>query len=216
MRQDWWNLESIVGYDEPGDDEDDEGGEETDTGDEEDESEDESGEEEKKPDENVSGLKSALRKERMRAKKAERELKKLQNGKADQDTKDQSEKDKALKERDAALTKSEKLAQRLLKTEMESAIIKAAGKHNFRDLDDVLKLVDREQIEVDQDDDDPSTIEIDDDSVKSAVKKLADDKPHLLVADGDGEPSGSKFGGRKKSKDPLSEEVLKERYSALR
>src|SRR5690606_17927203 len=117
--------------------------------------------------------------------------------------------------------KATKLAAKLLTNAVDTAIIKVGTALKFRDLDDALKLVDRSEIDVEQDEDDPSDVEIDTKTVEAALKALAKAKPHLLIPDGDGdegsgEKSGSKFGGSRKSKDDLDEERLRELYPALR
>ena len=86
----------------------------------------------------------------------------------------------------------------------------------FVDLDDALRLIDRELIDVEQDEDEPDEITIDEKSVDDALKSLVSKKPHLI-----GEtkplPSGSKFGGGKHGKqEPDPDEALKDKYPALR
>lgn len=167
-----------------------------------------------KPDDNEA-LKSALRKERLARKKFEKEnrtLKKAQEGKQAQE---QSEADQAKERASAAESKGQKLAERLLRSEIDNAIIKVAGKMKFRDIDDALKLVEREDIEAEQDDDDPTSIELDEGSVETALKNLAKKKPHLLIAEGQGEPSGGKFGGSRKSTQDMDDDAMMARYDAF-
>ena len=54
------------------------------------------------------------------------------------------------------------------------------------------------------------------DNSTDALKALAKAKPHLLVAEGEGTKSASKFGGGQKSQDQLDEEALMAKYPALR
>jgi hypothetical protein len=181
------------------------------------EEEEESGEEEK-PD--VEGLKSALTKERKARREAERELRKEKRAKQDQQqTKDEenSEVKQTKAQLDAERLKSVKLAERLQTTAVDNLIMRYAG-DQFADLDDVLKLINRADIDVDQDDENPADITIDEDTVKDAVKRLAKSKPHLLKITGEGRGTGSEFGGSRnnKSDDALSEEVLMARYPAIR
>lgn len=198
------------------------GAETDDTGDESEESDDENeseeGEEEegkeKEPD--TTALKSALQKERRARKDFERKLKRLEQAQTDKENQEKSESDKAKENASKAESKAQKLAVKLRDSAIDNAIIKAAGKLKFRDTDDALKLVDREDIDIEQDEDDPTKIELDEDSVKSALDKLAKAKPHLIQADGQGERSGSKFnGGRGKSQQELDDAALMERYGAF-
>lgn len=166
--------------------------------------------------EDNTGLKSALQKERKAAKEAQRELRKAQARLEELDAKDKSETDKAKDDAAKASAKAEKLAARLRSTAVDNVVIKLGGKLKFRDIDDALQLVNRGEIEVDQDDEDPSDITVDEASVKAALEKLAKNKPHLIGADGQNEPSGSKFNGKKKSDKEADEEALAAKYPALR
>lgn len=165
--------------------------------------------------ENNDALKSALQKERRAAKQAQRDLKAALKRLDELDNKEKSESEKAKDEATKAAQKAEKLAKRLKTTAVDNAIIKLGGKLKFRDIDDALKLIDRDSIEVDQDDDDPSDISIDEGSVETALKELAKKKPHLIVAEGQEDKSGSKFNGRKQSQKEIDEEELRSRYPAL-
>ena len=173
--------------------------------------------EEDKGKEDTTALKSALQKERRARKINERELKKLQKAINDAGDKEKSESDKAKEDASKAESKAQKLAERLKESAIDNAIIKLSSKLKFRDTDDALKLIDRDSIEVDQDEDDPTKIELDEDSVKSALESLAKLKPHLILADGQGAPSGGKFnGGRGKSQQELNDSALTERYDAFK
>lgn len=194
--------------DDSDDDEDDEDEEDDDKGDKDDKS--------VKPENEA--LLAALRKERKRANIAEKALKKA-NASVDETTnKDLTEKEKAQKQASEAEKKSAKLAEKLLDGAVDNAIIKMATGLNFRDIDDALKLVDRGDIGVEQDEDDPSEIELDEKSVETALKSLAKSKPHLIMADGQGDRSGSRFGGGKSSKrtdKDAEDQVLRGKYAAL-
>jgi hypothetical protein len=216
QRTPWWLLDRIVGFDD-GEENDDESDDSESESEEEDE-EEESGEEEGKPaDDPVAGLKRALNAERRQRRQLERENKSLKKVKDSVEQGEQSEKDAAIARATKAETRSEKLAANLKQTTIDNSIIKFANKLKFRDVDDALALVRRDSIEVDQDEDDPTDIEFDEDTVEAAVKKLAKDKPHLLQVEGEGGETGGKLGGRRdRSKDGLDEESLKATYAALR
>lgn len=204
--------------DEESEDEESEGNEDDDEGSEdEDEDDDESPKITKK---DVEGLKSALRKERMARKKADRELRKLKAGKkpvddeSDEDDKDDDEKTKDSPKLAKEQEKNQKLATKLLDQAVDTAIIKHAG--DFKNTDEVLLLINRKEIEVDQDEDDPTEIEIDEESIIEAVKKLRKKSPHLLKSKEERVQSGSKFGGRKKTSKEPSDDALRKKYAALR
>jgi len=193
------------------DNDSDEGSEES----EESEEEDEEEKEDKDKPENTDALKSALRKERNLRKKEERERKALAKRIEDFDNKEKSETDKAKEDASKAESKALRLAAALKTTAVDNAIIKSAQKLKFRDIDDALKLVDREAIDIDQDEEDPSNIDLDEESVKSALETLAKTKPHLILADGQEDKSGSKFAGSRKSQKDMDEDALIDKFPAL-
>lgn len=169
--------------------------------------------------EDTAGLKSALKKERDARKKLERENRKLQKTKSDADLKDKTEVEQAQAREKAATEKAAKLAKGLREKALENVVGKLAAKHKFLDVDDALTLVDRSKITIDQDDEDPSDIEIDEASVEAALKALAKKKPHLIGDEEGGSGrtrTGSKFNGGKKTGSELEEEDLRARYPALR
>jgi len=188
----------------------------------EEESEDESEEEEDKSEEekpDVSGLKSALRKERKARRDHEKELKALRKFKEDLDGKKKTETETAQQERDKEKQKSDKLASKLQQQAVDFAISKIARKMKFQDEEDAILLVRRNDIEVEQDEDDPGEITVDEESVEEAVKDLLKRKPHLIREEKededeeDQESTGSKFGGKKKDRTGMSEEKLRNKYN---
>lgn len=205
---------SIVlrGFEGDGDEGEGEGSDDDDDGDEGEENEKKEGEGDSG---NTDGLKSALQKERRERKRLEREAKELKKFKDEAEGKTKSDTDKAKEDASKAESKAQKLAVKLRDSALDNAIIKAAGGLKFRDIDDALKLVDRDAIDIEQDDDDPSEIDLDEESVKTALEKLAKAKPHLIVAEGQGEKSGSKFNGGKKPSKQTDEDVLRSKYPAL-
>jgi hypothetical protein len=222
----WWlHLTEIIGFEEEEDDSEEDDEDESEEEDEEiesddeDEDEDDEGEDDDEDDEkpDVSGLKSALRKERMARKRAERELKKLKSkAKGEKPkSKEEDESEKSSAELEAEREKNQRLANRLRDQAIDRLILKHASK--FADPDDAVRLINRADIEYDQDEDDPSEIEVDEESVIDAVKTLAKKKKHLLATNaGRSSKSGSKFNGKKNSKKEPSDEELRRKYSALR
>lgn len=181
---------------------------------EENEEEEEENDDKGKP-EDTTALKSALQKERRDRKVLAKQVRELTKFKEDTDSKDKSETDKAKDEANKAVSTNSKLAAKLKQVAVDNAIIKIGGTLKFRDIDDALKLVDREGLDIDQDDDDPSEITVDEASVKTALSALAKAKPHLIIAEGQEQRSGSKFNGQKKSDKEIDEEDLRKRYPAL-
>lgn len=168
-------------------------------------------------DKDTAGLRSALQKERNDRKALAKQIKELQKFKDEAEAKDKTDGQKAQDAADKASKKAERLAVRLRETALENVVTKLATKHKFVDIDDALRLIDRDSITIDQDEDDPSDLIVDEKSVDKALKALAEKKPHL-VSDGEGLPaSGSKFAGGRKNNDPNADtEALKEKYPALR
>lgn len=168
---------------------------------------------EQKPD--VTGLKSALAKERAENKRKDKELKRLQKAQQAKEDAEKSDLEKAQGEAETSKAKAEKLAAGFLKTSLNSAIRAEATKLGFIDVDDALNGISRDDLEFEQDEDDPSDIDIDQKSVQKAVKALATKKPHFIKSGtDDGEPSGSQFGGSNKKK-KSSDDELRERYPSL-
>lgn len=217
-------------------------------GDEDDEDEDEDsskssksgkkgGKQEEDDEDGAAGLRSALKKERLARREAQRGLKKLQ-GEFDtfktQQTKGQEEEEQAKTkaQAEAATSKLEKVAAGFAKNAVDTALVRALSSPKapkFQDPDDVLRLIDRDDIDVDQDDDDPSKVSVDSNDVRQALKELAKRKPHLLIkGEGEGEggegdggsgKGGSKTGkfggGAGKDKGAARREELLKKYPAL-
>ena len=213
----WYLLDLITGFDEETDEteeesEEEEAEEEENDDEEEEESESSDDKAKKGKPTEAEALREALRKERKDRREAQKKARELEREKKTRDGKE-----KSAEEREAAAeAKSERLATKLRDTAVDNTITKLAAKFKFRDLDDALRLIDRDDVEVDQDEEDPADISVDEDSVETALKQLVEKKPHLLIGEGDGEESGGRFNGKKKAKDGLTDEVLRERYSALR
>lgn len=185
----------------------------------EDEDEEEEGDPPKEDKSDISGLTSALQKERADRKKFEKEAKSLRKLKEELDSKDATEGQKATKRAEVAELKATKLAGRLATQAVDMAIIKFANQLGFQDVSDALVQVKRDvEAWIDQDEDDPSEIEVDEKAVERAVKTLAEKKKYLLKPEGADEelPSGSKFGGGKNRGEEMDDATLRGKYTSLR
>lgn len=232
-------------------DEDDEDSEDGDDEDDEDEEDDDDKSKSKKskkskaktvPKADFDKVQAALKKERIARRRAEREAraakkaqgatKKAAGAKKAADGKGGKEE---ISEADTAAElerqeREKRLAKRLRDKEVDSVITKYARELGFEDPDDAVALVNRKDIEVDQDDEDPSDVEVDEDTVKLAVKALAKKKPKLLVdkkktrkkdddEDDDGDDGATKTGStfsKKSKKKEASEAELRRKYPRLR
>lgn len=199
--------------DEEEDDESDEDDEDSDDEDEEDEDEDEE-DKSKSKKKNIGGLKSALRKERMGHKKYKR-LYQQQLAKQKGKKPDSSKKEEEQEEDTGPTERERKLAVSLRNTAIDTVIQRYATKAGFLDPEDAVKLVKRSEIEYDQDEEDPTLIEIDEESVEDAVKDLARKKKHLLGSRNGKTRTGSKFGGKKKKGVP-SDDTVRAKYGLAR
>lgn len=170
---------------------------------------------EDRDDPNVQGLKSALDKERRRADALEKAAKAREKADEERKLAEQSEIDQARTREQKANDKAQRLASGFLNEKLANAITAEAQLLNFIDIDDALKGVDRSKITFSQDEDDPSNVTIDKDTVKAAVKALATTKSHFIkTGTDDGAPTGSAFGGTKKTK-PDEEATLRSMYPSL-
>ena len=201
----------------------DEGGEGDDDDDDGEEDEDEegkggSGSEEDEEDlaKKLEAAQEALRNERKLRRKIERESKRKLRQK---NTEKKETEDEELKQQlEAATTRTQKLAEGLLRSKIESSVVTEARKQGFIDPTDALTREVLAEIDYDQDEDDPSDIDIDTDSVIDAVKDLAKRKKHLVGEPGSG---GSRSGSRFRKKqggddDDLNDAALQGNYPSLR
>lgn len=165
--------------------------------DDDDEKDGDSDKDEKSEKEDTAGLKSALEKERRDRKKADKELKALRKFKEDEENKSKSEKDLAADKATKAEAKAARLAEGFKKTATNLEIIKIGGKLGFADIDDALSLVKRDDIDVEQDEDDPSDVSVDAKTVETALKALLKKKPHLAAKKSDEDDEDDEDEGRK-------------------
>lgn len=146
-------------------------------------------------DDDVSGLKSALQKERNERQKELKELKALRKAQQGREDAEKTDIERLTQAQERATEKIQKLANTLLNQAVESAILKAAQDAKFMDPTDALRPEILSAVTVTQDEDDPADITVDGDSVTAAVKALAKQKPHYLGGTTTSAPSASKFGG---------------------
>ena len=178
-----------------------------------------SGDGNQQPDD-LAGLKAALaaeRKEKKALAKANAALTKTQQAAADAE---KTEIQRLTDAQTATVAKTEKLAAGYKAKALETAVLAAAALAKFKDPTDALRSEVLAAIGVEQDEDDPTQVEVDPATVTAAIKALVKSKPHYLAAPikpGGGAPSGSRFGGANGGgqSDPKVEE-LKTRYPALR
>jgi hypothetical protein len=198
----YWLQNTIIIGREGEDDSNDEGDDSGDD-DQDDEDEDKGGDAERKK----------VKEERRARRKAEREAREAKQAK--DDDAEAKELDKEKKAREASDSKVGRLAARLLEKELTDAIMAEARNQKFIDPSDALLDEVRKAIDYDQDDEDPSDIDIDEDTVKAAVTKLAKKKAHLIGKPNEGEPSGSRFRTNGKPAGKTDEEALKGLYPSL-
>lgn len=162
----------------------------------------------------VDALEKALRDERKLRRKAERDAKRSSRQKSTDDSKKEDE--EVQKQLEAATEKTKKLAKGLLKKEVDDAILNEARRLGFIDPSDALLDDIRREVDADQDEDDPTDIEVDLDSVKDAVSDLAKRKKHLISEGGPRERSGGKFRKGSGKEEKGDDAVFQERYPSLR
>jgi len=194
-----------------------EGGSEDAGSDESNQSQDRSADHDDADDPKVIGLKSALERERNRNRKLEREIAARNKAKEQEELAKKSEVEQLQIKLQQSNDRVSQLAAGFLQRSLDSAIEKAARDMKFIDTDDALRGVDRAEIEVTQDEEDPTKVMVDSKSVEKAVKALATKKPHFLrTGTDDGEPTGSQFGGSQKKKPKVAEDAYKQKYPSLR
>lgn len=167
-------------------------------------------------EEEVAGLKSALQKERATAKENAKRLAAFEKAQQEKEDAEKSEIQRLTDQSTRASEKLQKLAAGYRSSKVEAAIIKAAGDAKFTDPTDALRPEVLAAIGVEQDEDDPTRVTVDEDSVKAAIKELAKAKPHYLAQQQKTTaPSGSKFGGNNNTQAPSQEQQLRQLYPAL-
>ena len=165
----------------------------------------------------VENLRKALKTERTERRKLQRAQRDAANNKGDAEKKESE--DQAAKAVADANARVAKLAEGYLTSRVEAAVMAEARAQKAIAPEDVYAVLSAkkfEGIDIDQDPDDPSKVEIDNEELKAAVKNLLKTRPHWVQAPGDGQPSGSRFAPGSKNKEKLDQEALKDAYPALR
>lgn len=173
---------------------------------------------------NTDGLKSALQKERLarrdaeRARKAEQdELALLRKEKEERELSELDEIQKAQARAEKAEERAKALAANYARDSINAAIRESAKAARFADPDDAVALVARADIAFTQDDENPEEVTVDASTVDKVVKDLATRKPHYLkTGTDDGEPSGSSFSTSGNNKKKATEDELRDKYPSLR
>lgn len=173
-------------------------------------------EEVKPAEEDTAGLKSALQKERADRKAMEKKLQAFEKAQQEKADAEKTEIERLTDQGSRSTAKLQKLAEGFRTTKVEAAIIKAASDAKFTDPTDALRKEVLDAIGVEQDEDDPTQVTVDEATVLAAIKKLAKDKPHYLGATKKVlPPSGSKFGGNQAPQQQTQEQALRAQYPAL-
>ena len=219
MHDDYWNQWPgvILGAEDDDDGSDPNEGNDSDSDDEDDDSnEGDQGNEGNQPSaDDVAALQRALQAERRNNKRLTRENNRFKASQDRQNNDEANELEETRTKLQESTSRTEKLAAGLLSRDLNKAIEDEAKKQNFIDPSDAINGVDRLKLVYDQDDEDPTDIDIDLASVVAEVKRLAASKPHFISrGTDDGEPSGSGFGGSKKQK-KNSEDQMRELYPSL-
>jgi hypothetical protein len=168
--------------------------------------------------EDVTGLKSALEKERNDRKLLEKELKEFRTAKQAKEDADKTEVQRLTDYQTTLTERYTKLANGYRDSAIRDAVIKAATEAKFLDPSDALRAEVLSNLPVEQDEDDPTRVTIDLTELGKRVKKLGTDKPHYLAQAPRGAgKSGSTFGGSTGGNNQGSEQAaLQSKYPALR
>lgn len=207
----WWAVRVIRGFDETGS-----GGTGGDSGqgDGDQTGSEGDGDEEQETDADaLKNMKTALQKERLRAKNLEKQLAAAKAGQADGDVDEEQEdteegqagtkkssagkgKPKAPRADSEAAKRLERLTASFRTRSLADKVAELAV--DFHDPQDVMGRIDQRLLTYTQDDDDPSIVVWDEAEIKAIIKDLRKEKPHLVKPkDGSQQqrPSGSKFAG---------------------
>lgn len=210
----WLQGLIIVGREEDEDKDDSEENSEEDQDDEESDDEDKDKGDEGTPSEREAALQEALEKERKLRRQAEREARKAKKTAATKKSTEEADDTKARLEQSE--TRTARLAKGFLDSKIEAAVLAEARKQGFIDPTDALINDVLKEVDADQDDEDPTDVEVDEESVVDAVKALARKKKHLVGQGTSTVKSGGKFRGKGGEDKGGSDAALQEHYPSLR
>lgn len=163
-----------------------------------------------------SGLRRDLSSTRAQLREAQKQIKAFQKDKEKADNAKKSDTERLQGELDKSTERVTKLSEAFRKSTIDRVVSRLAAKQNFRDAEDAMAFINFSAVDIDQDEDDPSKVEVSEDNVKAELKRIARAKPHLIKSGtDDGEPTGSGFGRRKNKGDNDEEKKLAEKYSSL-
>lgn len=168
----------------------------------------------------AAGLKSALQKERADRKALEKRIAAFEKAEREKADAEKSEVQRLTDQQAREADKVKKLATGFRDSAVRAAIMAEATKQNFADPSDAVTADVIAALGVEQDEDDPTKVEIDSDSVAKALKALAKQKPHWLktaTKPGATRSAGGTFGGNgagNGNQDPNA--ALMQRFPALR
>lgn len=167
------------------------------------------------PEERMAALEQALERERKLRRTAERDARKAKKTAKAPEQK-ASDDDETKKRLAASETRTAQLAQGFLDNKVEAAVLVEARKQGFIDPTDALIRDVLKEIDADQNDEDPTDVEVDEDSVVDAVKALARKKQHLVGKGTSTVKSGGKFRGKGGEDKGSDEAALIANYPSLR
>lgn len=147
----------------------------------------------------TEGLKKALAAERLARKAADKQVAAYTKAEKVKSDAELTEVERLKGVAEASTAKATKLAAGFRTTRIEQAVVRAATAAKFIDPSDALTPAVLASIGVEQDEDDPTEVTIDEATVQAAIKKLAKDRPHWIssgvVKPAAAVKSGSSFSG---------------------
>lgn len=161
--------------------------------------------------EDVTALKAALSKERKanRASKARIRVleKELNSSKEPEKNEPSSDESEVVKQLNTQLTE-EKTRVEALRSAFKDTVIKAfivtkAAELQFQNPEDVLAFVSLTELDIDQDEEDPTRLDYDEDEIVGLIKNIAKSKPYLLSKkdkEEDSNPSGGSYTNSRRTK----------------
>jgi hypothetical protein len=148
------------------------------------------------------GLKTALDRERRDRKILQAKVKAFEKAEKDRADAEKSDVERLTGDKTTLEAKAQKLITGYKTQAIRGAVLEAATKAGFADPTDAMRAEVLDDLGVEQDEEDPSIVEIDEKELARRVKQLLKDKPHYKgAATGDQNQqqqqvrSGSKFGG---------------------